>query len=428
MKSSKNFIGKVTVQTIDVQSGRIVQEAHTENFAANQTNEYGKWLQKSVIKAGLSSLGVSDPVYAPHTAANCIVLTDAVEAENAATEWYMYGATLGWASKATYAGTDIWRGTVNTTQLLADSTSVRWVFDWPTHAANGNIGSVGWVYSHSQTLSATAPEFRSTMTIRSSNASTGAWTRFAKASPSLAFGNTGNTIVYVLDSVYAQTTTFNVNGQFTAIRGLAWDSTNSFLWIIGDNGADRILAAYNSSGVLQTGPFTLTNRAYSLLVFDGTNLWSSTLVSGSTYTLWSLNPTDGSDLTNFNITLNTNNTLVGLAWDSNRSVFWTRNSSGSAIVTGIQAWDSTGNKRSIETALGGVTNQQAFTESNGSFNNNLRANQDFDIIDESQFAIPTSTTVHTCQADGLGTRARLSSPITKLNTQTLKVIYQINYV
>jgi len=429
----KLFEGKLTVQVIDAKTGRIDQEAHAYNFAANQTNEYAQWLQKSVIKSGLSGLGVTDTVYAPHSPANCILLSDSVDAENSSTEWYMYGATLGWASKANYAGTDIWRGTATGTPLEANPSYVKWVFDWPTHAANGTIGSVGWVYSHSQTLSATAPEFRTAMTLEASHASAGGWTRFAQASPSLSFGNTSNTIIYVLNAIYAQTTTFNVNAQFTAVRGLAWDNVNSFLWVIGDNGANRVLAAYNSSGVLQTGPFTLTNRTYEFLVHDGTNLWSASLVSGTTYTLWSLNPSDGSDITNFNITLNTNNVLSGLAWDNSRSVFWSRQWSSSAVVVGLQAWDSSGNKKSVESSIGGVTNQGVFTPSNGSFNNHIggtstNARRDFDIIDSSHFALPSTSTVYICRADGLGTRALLSSPVNKQNTQTLKVIYQINYV
>ncbi len=53
---------------------------------------------------------------------------------------------------------------------------------------------------------------------------------------------------------------------------------------------------------------------------------------------------------------------------------------------------------------------------------------DFDVIDSSQFAMPQGSNVHRVRLTGLGTRSKLDSPVVKTNTQTLKVIYQINYV
>jgi hypothetical protein len=133
------FEGKVTLQLFGAKTQKLEQEIIANNFAANQTIRYNDWLQRNTIKNGLSAIGVSDTDYSPHQAANAIVLTDSNLAESASTEWYMPGKTIGYALKSTYAGTDIWRGTVGTLDLLATSTSTKWVFDWPTNAANGTI-------------------------------------------------------------------------------------------------------------------------------------------------------------------------------------------------------------------------------------------------------------------------------------------------
>lgn len=420
MKDSQKkqiFEGRVTLQLFNAKSKNLEFETVVKNFASNQTIRYNDWLQRNAIKTGLSTIGVTDVDYSPHQAANAIVLTDSSLSEAASTEWYMPGKTIGYGLKSTYAGTDIWRGTVSTTDLLANSTLTKWVFDWPTNAANGTIASVGWVDYVSNTLSPTDPMFRTSSTLLASYSTPSGWSRFARADANMSFGSTGTTVVTVLNAVFAQTTTFNVNAQFTAIRGLAWDSTNSFLWIIGDNGAARRIAAYNSSGVLQTGPFTVTTRSYICLAHDGTNLWSITQDSGSAHTGWKINTTDGSDMTNFTFTTNPSSVVCGLAWDSTKNMLWMRYSG----TTGFQAWDTSGNKKNVEIST------STYTPSAGNYNTSLTQSNDIDMVNDHELAVPNSTTVYHIRLDGMGTRALLPSPVTKNNTQTLRLIYQLNY-
>lgn len=416
---SKLFSGKIKIEVRDAISGRLQQVQECSNFASNQTNEYGKWLQRNALKAGMSALGIPDVDYSPHQAANAMVLTDSTIAEDATNEWYMSGKTIGYGLKATYAGTDIWRATVATLQLSATDSEVKWVFDWPSHAAVGTIGSVGWVDSQQQGLSDTVPTFRSTMTRMQDYSTNGNWARFAYADNTLSFGNTGNTVISVLNGVFAQTTTFNVSAQFSAVRGLAWDRVNEFLWVIGDNGGSvRRIAAYNSAGVLQTGPFTVTNRNYICLAFDGTDLWSITQDSGSNHTAWKLNVIDGSDMTNFGFATNPSAVVCGLAWDRFKNIFWMRYSG----TTGVQAWDTSGNKKAVEIST------SVYTPSAGNYYTNLSSAYDLDLISQNEIVFPQATNmVYRCRLDGLGTRALLPTPVTKNNTQTLRLIYQINY-
>ncbi len=427
------YTSTITLELRNAHTGEL-QKCVTHNFAANQTIANGAWQQRNAFKTGLGALGGVDTDYQPHWAANAVVLTDSTLPEDPANESFMYGKTVGYALKSTYAGTDIWRGTAAPTQIEATPDHVKWVFDWPTHAANGTIGSVGWIDSQQRVESATMPVFTQTMTQQKTNATPAWWTRFTQANPTQAFGNTGNTIIYVLDATtYAQTTTFNVNGQFSAIRGIAWDGTNSFLWVIGDNGSDRRIAAYNASGVLQTGPFTPTSRAYSFLAHDGSNLWSITDNGSNNYTAWKLSPTDGTDVSNFSFSTPPSNGVSGIAWDKYKNLLWVRRFVNSVTTSGIQAWDSTGKPSGVEVSM------HAYVPSSANYTTNLGysywngGSGDFDMVSSSQFVFclrdgdGSSYSMSTCQLDGMGTRALLPTPVVKNNTQTLKLIYTINY-
>ena len=79
-----------------------------------------------------------------------IILTD-YEGEENADEVCVRGSVIAWANKSTqYAGTDPLRGTINNAESeLTDRTQsgyLKYVFDFPTHAANGNINSIWWAY------------------------------------------------------------------------------------------------------------------------------------------------------------------------------------------------------------------------------------------------------------------------------------------
>lgn len=442
------YTADVTLQLRDSVTDKIVHESHGKNFAANQVIRHAKYVQRSYYKAGLSSLGSSDTDYRPHPATDALVLTDSTLTPDPTNEWTMPGKLVGYGLKSSYAGADILRGTPNIAQLDAQEAYTKWVFDWPTNAGNGTINSVGWVATpaNSSATDGSGPMFRTSCTIEQSWATPQTWRYFARAHTNLSFGNTANTVIYVLNSTYQQTTTFNVNGQFTAVRGVAWDSGNSFLWVIGDNGAARRIAAYNSSGVLQTGPFTITTRAYTALAHDGTKLWSTTQDNNENHTAWSLNPSDGSDISNFTFTTYRSTStspgsdiVVGLCWEPTYQRLWMRthssrtNQANSAHLPALYAFDTSGNKQAVDVALNAwVSSLNAYggvSEASGALwtwvNSVL---YDFDVIDSSQFAMPQGSNVHRVRLTGLGTRSKLDSPVVKTNTQTLKVIYQINYV
>lgn len=435
---------KVTVQLRDSLSGKLVDEAHGENFSANQVIRHAKWQQRNAFKAGISTMGSSDTDYSPHQATQALVLTDSGLSEDSTNEWQMPGNLLGYALKSTYAGSDIFRGTPNVTQLEATSASTKWVFDWPTNAGNGTIRSVGWIGYQTVQTSVTDPWLMASATVEQTWSSAVNALYFTRASNTLSFACTGtaSTSVVVMDAAYAQTTTFNVNGQFTAINGLAWDSGNNFVWVIGTNNSAKRIAAYNSSGVLQTGPYTLTTRTYGYLAYDGTSLWSTTKGTGTAHTAWKISTTDGSDVSNFTFNTATNSVaspglaayVCGLCWDPIYSRLWVRQapySPGSTCV--MSSFNTSGDKQTLDIS------PMLYSPSAGAYNIYSSyftvgvSSRDFDMIDGNQFVMPNFDTasvnsVLRVRVDNLGTRSLLSSPVVKANTQTLKVIYTINYV
>lgn len=438
---NKLFTGKLTLQLHNAKTGRLENEVQATNFAANQTNLYGAWQQRSAFKAGMNAIGVSDTDYAPHQAANTIVLSDSTLPESPSTEWYMPGKTIGYALKSAYAGTDIMRGTVSSTPLEARTGYTKWVFDWPTHAANGTIASVGWVDSQERYESPIQPSLPSTMTLLSETQVNIGGRYLARASSSQYFVNPRtNLTIYGLDGSFSQTSSFNVNAQFSLVRGIAWDSGNSFLWVIGESSGDKKIAAYSSSGVLQTGPFTLTNRDYDLLASDNNGgLWTLSR-NLQNYTAWKIDQSNGSDMTNFSFSIPINPTylatntarysIAGLSWDSTKNLLWTKqfySSPPNQFPTNIQSWDTSGNNKTIEVG------SKAYREAEADYSYDTKGYDPGDFeVDSNRFIIvyPYTASIQriiVCKSDGLGTRALLPSPIVKTNSQTLKLIYQIDY-
>lgn len=72
-----------------------------------------------------------------------ISLTDANHPEQPENEWFRKGNLIGYAfSDVTYVGNDTQRGTYNTRESYTNKSKVHLVFDFPTHAANGDINSI----------------------------------------------------------------------------------------------------------------------------------------------------------------------------------------------------------------------------------------------------------------------------------------------
>ena len=134
--------GIATVELFDSENGEKIYEAKTENIINNYVSKiaYMDYFY-SKIKGNRNSNYYSAPF-------QNIVLTSYSGDESADTPYYK-GELIAYADKATsYSGIDILKGTINTAETKLDTEGnglLHFVFDFPTHAANGTFQSIWWI-------------------------------------------------------------------------------------------------------------------------------------------------------------------------------------------------------------------------------------------------------------------------------------------
>ena len=135
--------GKVKVELFDDLTGRKVEEIETNNFISKGAEYYFKILMKNLFTKDLAdNLAIN---HSPDNMFGRIILTNASHPEQPKKEWLFRGEVIGWASTTTtYSGSDELRGTINTGESFVDEVQgqVHFVFDFPTHAANGTFQSI----------------------------------------------------------------------------------------------------------------------------------------------------------------------------------------------------------------------------------------------------------------------------------------------
>ena len=298
--------GNLTVELRDATTDTVQEKMQATNFVAQAAIRRLKWLQRANhFKDQISVLNAPlDQDYQWPEAQSHIVLSSSTAPTNSSEEWQMFGKLAGYAGKYTYSGLDTLLGTPNSTLCEATPTYTKWVFDCPTSAVNGVIGSVGWMtLGHTYRATVGYPgRFYTSCSVQDTKSTANQYWRIARASSTQYFAvSTNSPTIFVLDQNFAQTNTFSVGSQFKAAttpNGLVWDGNSNKLWVIGINSSNApIIASYNSSGVLQDGPSTITNRTYRGLAFDGTHLWSLANISSDNFTLYRIN-TSGGDVSN----------------------------------------------------------------------------------------------------------------------------------
>lgn len=135
--------GLIKVELFDDATGKKVEEVNTHNFIAQGvlknmfTAKINDVFTRSRPKDGIT---VSDTFIDPFAR---ISLTTANHPEDPLNEWLYAGTTIGYAlSTETYSGSDVLRGGYNSAESFTKSDHVRMVFDFPTHAANGEFRSI----------------------------------------------------------------------------------------------------------------------------------------------------------------------------------------------------------------------------------------------------------------------------------------------
>lgn len=458
--------GIVTAELRNAKTGKLEQKVTSTNFVAPPSIRYFQWQQRAYFKEVIYSLqNDRDNDSQPATMFDTIYLSTSTKDESDPDgEYHVPGQILGYATRTNYSGTSIYRGTANGTECEATNTYTKWRFDWPALAANGTIGSVGWMGSVANenwtTLGPTAGTMTELALYATTGSGSGGWRYITKAGPVIyaatsntSLNNDALTTITLMNDTYATTGSFVVSGEFTHVRGLAWDHPNSRLWVIGRNNANYFIAAYNNSGTNVVPPIAIAAREYRTLAFDGTDLWTAVQsntagsTGSTTVTMYRIGITDGADVSNF--TYNTtpasspinasparyDEQHAGLCWNAEREELWVR-----LITLGynqynnlypresrICAFDRSGNI--VASPVHSNAWRPAFTGSRvniGTSTPHLTLN-DFDIIDNTTFLYIASSTVYHLTMDSLGSRSKLDTPITKNDTQTLTITYQINF-
>ena len=419
--------GHVTVELFDAMSGKLVEKQEKHNFIANSGKEYLRSRQRSNFKNQISVLNAAaDADVSPIECFNAIALTDSVLAPDPASEWSIPGKLVGWANKSTYSGPDLYRGTPSGTLSTTSPSSTKWVFDWPIGAANGTIGSISWGNNVSST------EFISSSTYLSQRSFPGV-RPIAYANANLHFGGSGTTVT-------SYDATMNQITSFTTINcnGIAWDNVNSKLWVI----SGSQIASYSQTGTVINAPVSITARTYRGLTFDGTNLWTTVIADPAIY---SFATTGGSHVSTFSIpneTYENVNTYWGL--NSGRDICW--DPTTNTLVLFVGTYQRTGGYQRFRryttsgTEVGVPMLLNAWDGSSYQINylynyynyDTYYATTYYDFIDKDTLICPVYLSgglslLYKIRLDGMGSRVLLPSPITKTNTQTLRVTYQMDY-
>ncbi|OQM47542.1 hypothetical protein B6A27_00415 [Anoxybacillus sp. UARK-01] len=157
-----------TIELFDEVTGKLIERVKSENFISKVMEELQRqaalfaFLTEYVTTSG-SSIQYRGPLYdlAKYDVVfknldmswvtdrafpmSWLVLTDYDGPEDPENEIIMRGRIIGYAGRyITYAGSDTKQGSLNTAESFVEPQHIHLVYDWPTHAANGTFQSVYW--------------------------------------------------------------------------------------------------------------------------------------------------------------------------------------------------------------------------------------------------------------------------------------------
>ena len=325
-----------------------------------------------------------------------IILTD-YEGEENADEVCVRGNVIAWANKSTtYAGTNPLRGTVNNAESeLTDRTQsgyLKYVFDFPTHAANGNINSIWWAYGGDSSYKLIGDAY-----LRKASDSTYPTDMCCDGSYVYAVRNTGTIYKMVMDSANAETISFTTSN----LRGIEWDGTNFWL---ADNTTKTIYKCNTSFSVISTVALTVSENIIGITLYNNKIFVSTT---AALYRI-ALDGTVEARITAETLGFQSNG-IVGRAKANNKYLMcYGRNGSNYYYAF----LDTNGNTMYLRD----VTDESNIASVFCFVNNEYYTDSNFYIRYKStyrEFAYLGSVGAHT----------KLPSTITKTNTNTMKVTY-----
>lgn len=145
-----NYVGQELITYQRFMSRFIFGFAHPKG-SVNGYQSYYNYVPQQIAWNSMGYMPGDGP---PRWPMNTLMLTSADHPVDTA-ERVVKGQTIGWANKQSpYSGSDVQRGVVNLVESVTSGrTYYRWVFDWPTHAANGTYQSIYWAGVHANDYS-----------------------------------------------------------------------------------------------------------------------------------------------------------------------------------------------------------------------------------------------------------------------------------
>lgn len=370
-----------------------VKEAVTHNIVNNYVNQIA-FLQFFYDNCKqFSNLTILNPF-------TNIILTD-YEGEENADEVCVRGKVIAWANKSTtYVGTDPLRGTINNAESeLTDRTQsgyLKYVFDFPTHAANGNINSIWWAYGENNS-------YRHLGDLYLRKASVRTYTDIC-CDGLYVYGvnNSGTIYKTAMDSGNEETISFTTSN----LRGIEWDGTNFWL---ADNTTKTIYKCNTSFSLISTVALAVSEN------ITGITLYNNKIFVSTTAALYRI-ALDGT--VEARITAETlgfqSNGILGSAKANNKYLMcYGRNGSNYYYAF----LDTNGNTMYLRD----VTDESYRASVFCFVNNEYYTNSNFYIRHRTTGG--TTTYREFAYLGGVGAHTKLPSTITKTNTNTMKVTY-----
>ena len=408
--------GDVLIETRDARSGKLAQRSEGHNLFTNYGLErfrkycayaIGCQFGKNVYFSENSNDQVLVNAGTENGFLKYLYLTDN-EAAIAATDSVIPGTLTGWASRTTYTGTDVTRGALNQNESSFTKDGLKAVFDFATDRANGTHKSIFWgdqatlaTYNINACIDPAAIEAKLAR----------GYTRLVESDDGYFYGSVGTTLykidpitlselaTYTLPATPSSTAIFDVAGGYCYFT-TASNSTTLYVFKLSDstNTTKTLPAVSLTNGGAVLGGYLYypyaTSRVYKFDLTAGTGVYNTVTIPNTDCRIVRI----GNNL----FTLGSNGQSL-YAYDYDTNVF--------TAVAGCYPPDPSKveNTYSLTNKLWYLNPLLCYT---GSATDTVNALQYLNLAKKRANMI---------------TGKVLDAPITKSNTQTMKVTYTISF-
>jgi len=316
MPDHRGVHGRAVLELLDPRSGKVVKRAEGENFIGFAMLTHNRWRQRQEYWTGNPGVVDPEPTY-PFTQ---VVLMSSALAETAP-DARINGVVRAYATKAAFAGADVYLGSLISASSSASKASAIWTWEWPTHAGLGLINSVG-TRATPDTGIETWPLYVGGLDVfPPGNGGAGmCGLCYDPADGTIWYANGSNLVKCSFDLVAgtrADLFTGPSNAQMglsTRPFGIAVDTTKVYVCEPA-TGTIKSFTKPTGTGDVTESSITVSGvSAPRVLAFDGSHLWT---YQASNNTLYRFDKTTGVIERSF--TAPFSGTVYALAWNTDRS-------------------------------------------------------------------------------------------------------------